>query len=173
MALEQDSVTAERLNDVVVEQAPDAVIFADVHGVIRLWNRRAEEIFGYSAAEVVGRSLNILIPERLREAHWSGFTNAVKTGETKYGGKVLTTRSAHKDGRTLYVDLSFALLRERGGSVLGALAIARDITEQHLESKALRERLRSLEARNPQALVGTQSSEASSNSRKSNKGAAS
>jgi hypothetical protein len=62
-------------------------------------------------------------------------------------GGVLTTRSVHKDGRALYVDLGFALLRDRSGNVPGALATAHDATERYLEHKALRERLRQLEAK--------------------------
>jgi PAS domain S-box-containing protein len=116
----------------IVEQAPDAIIFADRDGTIQVWNRGAETVFGYSAAEVVGSSLDVIIPERLRRAHWEGFRRAIDSGQTKYGNQVLTTRSVHKDGHRSYVDLSFGLLRDRGGAVVGALAIARDCTTRYL-----------------------------------------
>lgn len=122
----------------LVEQSPDAMIFADREGAIRLWNPAAEALFGYAAAEVLGGSLDVIIPERLRAAHWTGFRRAMATGETKYVRRVLTTRSARKDGSRLYVELSFALIKDRNGAVTGALAVARDGTERYLESQAQR-----------------------------------
>ncbi len=129
----------------IVEQAPDAIIFADRDGSIQVWNRGAETVFGYSAAEVVGRSLDVIIPERLRRAHWEGFRRAIETGQTKYGNQVLTTRSVHKDGSKLYVDLSFGLVRDRAGAVTGALAIGRDCTTRYLSDSALQARVSELE----------------------------
>lgn len=129
----------------IVEQAPDAVIFADRDGAIRVWNRGAETVFGYAAAEALGNSLDLIIPERLRRAHWEGFRRAIDTGQTKYVDRVLTTRSAHKDGSKLYVDLSFGLLKDRAGAVTGALAIGRDCTTRYLSDSALRARVLELE----------------------------
>jgi PAS domain S-box-containing protein len=133
------------LHEAIVQQAPDAIIFADRDGAIRVWNRAAESIFGYAAAEVLGQSLDIIIPERLRAAHWAGFDKALATGETKYAGRVLTTRSMHKDGRRLYVDLSFSLVKDDSGGFAGALAIARDTTERYLAERDLRARVAELE----------------------------
>ena len=133
------------LYQAIVEQSPEAFIFADTSGTIRLWNRGAEAIFGYAPAEVLGRSLDVIIPEQLRTAHWTGFRNALATGVTKYAGHVLTTRSMHKDGRRLYVDLSFALVKDNGGSVTGALAIGRDATARYVADKELRARVAQLE----------------------------
>lgn len=120
----------------IVEQAPDAIIFADREGAIRVWNRGAEAIFGYAAAEVLGNSLDVIIPERLRRAHWEGFRRAIDTGQTKFGARVLTTRSVHKDGSKLYVDLSFGLIRDEAGAIAGALAVGRDCTARHIERAA-------------------------------------
>jgi len=120
----------------IVEQAPDAIIFADREGAIRVWNRGAEAVFGYTAAEVLGNSLDVIIPERLRRAHWEGFRRAIDTGQTKFGGRVLTTRSVHKDGSKLYVDLSFGLIRDEAGAIAGALAVGRDCTARHIERAA-------------------------------------
>lgn len=120
----------------IVDQAPDALIFADVQGVIRHWNRAAETLFGHPAVEVIGKSLDVIIPERLRQAHWAGYHRAIASGVTKYGNRVLTTRSATRDGRKLYVELSFALVKSRDGTVAGALASARDGTERYLASHA-------------------------------------
>ena len=147
MELSKDSLVQAPLSDALVEQAPDAVIFADAQGAIRVWNPRAQQVFGYTASEALGQSLNIIIPEHLRAAHWRGFEAAFATHEEKYAGRVLTTRSVHKDGRTLYVDLSFALIEDLSGTVLGALAIARDSTERYQKHKELLERVSQLEAK--------------------------
>src|SRR5450759_3746021 len=120
----------------IVEQAPDAIIFADREGAIRVWNHRAEAVFGYAAAEVLGNTLDLIIPERFRHAHWEGFRRAVDSGQTKYGDRVLTTRSVHKDGSKLYVDLSFGLIRNEAGAIAGALAVGRDCTARHIERAA-------------------------------------
>ncbi|HEX4522267.1 MAG TPA: PAS domain S-box protein [Casimicrobiaceae bacterium] len=134
------------LSQAIVDQAPDAIIFADRDGMIRLWNRGAERIFGYAAAEALGASLDLIIPERFRRAHWEGFRRAIDTGRTKYADRALTTRSAHRDGSKLYVDLSFGLVTDDGGMILGALAIGRDCTERYAADAALRSRLIALES---------------------------
>jgi len=129
----------------LVEQSPDAMIFADREGAIRVWNRAAEIVFGYSKAEALGESLNIIIPERLRSAHWAGFDRALAAGETKYAGQVLTTRSAHKDGGKLYVDLSFAMVKDTGGAIIGVLATARECAKRYEAERALRTHVAELE----------------------------
>jgi len=133
------------LSGAIIEQAPDAIIFADREGLIRVWNAGAERLFGYAAAEVTGRTLDVIIPERLRQAHWDGFNAALESGRTKYDGRALTTRSTHKDGSRLYVDLSFALIRDATGAVAGALAIGRDASPHRQEQSALRDRIAALE----------------------------
>ena len=129
----------------IVEQAPDAIIFADREGMIRTWNRAAETVFGYGAAEVLGGSLDVIIPERLRRAHWEGFRRAIESGQTRLGARALTTRSVHKDGSKLYVELSFGLIRNGAGAIAGALAVGRDCTARHLADSALRARVAELE----------------------------
>lgn len=129
----------------IVVEAPDAIIFADRLGAIRVWNGSAEALFGYCAAEVLGGSLDLIIPERFRRAHWEGFHQAIDAGRTKHGRRVLTTRSMHKDGSTLYVDLSFSLVRNADGTVAGAMAVARDCSERYRSERALRARLAELE----------------------------
>jgi PAS domain S-box-containing protein len=130
----------------LVEQAPDAMIFAGRDGVIRVWNAAAERIFGYRAADAVGQSLDIIIPEKLREAHWAGYDRALAAGETKYRGQSLPTRAARQDGSEMYVELSFAIVRDGDGAVAGAMAQARDITERFERERAMRRRPRELEA---------------------------
>ena len=120
----------------IIEQAQDAVIFADREGVIRLWNRGAEVIFGYGASEAVGRSLDMIVPERFRAAHNEGYRRAMESGILRCDGRVLTTRSQHKYGSRLYVDLSFGVVRDEAGHVTGAFAIGRDCTARQMEQAA-------------------------------------
>jgi len=108
----------------IVEQAPDAMIFADREGTIRVWNIRAEEMFGYAASEATGRSLDLIIPQHLRAAHWQAFHQAIAAGRTRLDGKPLLTRATHQDGSKLYVELAFGIVSDARG-VLGALATAR------------------------------------------------
>jgi PAS domain S-box-containing protein len=135
-----------RLSQALVAQLADAVIFADRAGVIQVWNAGAGAVFGYGADEVLGRRLDVLIPERLRPAHWAAFDTAVDEGQMKHGRDSMTTRSMHKDGRHLYVDLSFALVKDEAGQVLGSVAVARDITARFQAEKEARKRLAQLEA---------------------------
>jgi PAS domain S-box-containing protein len=125
----------------IVEQMADAVVFADVEGRIRLWNPAAA-LYGFAEAEALGQSLDLMIPENLRKAHWEGFDRAVRSGATRLGGQATITRALHKSGKRLYVDLSFALVRGPSGSVIGAVAVGRDATARHEQEKALRQRPR-------------------------------
>jgi PAS domain S-box-containing protein len=121
-----DSLDLFRL---VVEQAPDGIIFTDREGVIQIWNSAAAELFGYLPAEAVGRPLDIIIPEHLRHAHWEGFGKALASGHTKHGTGALKTRATHKAGHKLYVSLAFSIVKDREGKVIGAMATARPFTE--------------------------------------------
>ncbi|TMS58470.1 PAS sensor domain-containing protein [Imbroritus primus] len=130
----------------IVAQTSDAIIATDRGGVIRVWNAGAERLFGHRQSEMLGGSLDVIIPETLRKAHWIGFDRAVVSGQMKYSGEVMTTRSMHKDGRKLYIDMSFNLLRDASDQVVGVLAIARDCTARYEAERAMRTRLRELEA---------------------------
>lgn len=116
----------------ILTDLPDALVYADKQGVIRAWNAGAEAVFGFSAAEALGQSLDLIVPERLRAAHWLGFDRAMARGTTSHGAEVRTTRGTHKDGRKLYVDMSFGVVRGEDGAALGSVAMARDATARHL-----------------------------------------
>ncbi len=131
----------------LLDQAPDGVIFADREGVIREWNAAAEAIFGHASAEALGQSLDLIVPERFREAHWTGFDRALEAGDTKYRGQALPTRSVRKDGTDIYVELTFTIVHDTDGAVIGALAHARDITERFAREREQRQRIRELEER--------------------------
>ena len=131
----------------LIEDLADAMIFTDRDGLIRVWNSGAEAVFGHRADEIIGKSLDVLIPDRLRSGHWAGFDTAIETGQLKHMRQSMTTRSIHKDGSDLYIDVSFALVRDDTGLVLGAVAVARDVTDRFKAERDARKRLAELEAR--------------------------
>ena len=126
------------LTDSIIAHAADALIFADVQGVIRIWNAAAAAVFGFAASEAVGQSLDLIVPERLRQAHWTAFHRAMASGTTRLGGRATITRALSKSGQPLYVEMSFAVVRDPSGPVAGAVAIARDATRRYQEEKARR-----------------------------------
>lgn len=103
----------------------DALIYADREGIIRWWNPGAETLFGFTREEAEGASLDIMIPEKIRAAHWQGFHSAVETGVSKYYGKVMRTRGIHKTHGKVYIELSLNLVKNPAGEVLGSIAMAR------------------------------------------------
>jgi len=119
----------------ILDQSGDAVIFADASGVIEIWNRAAESLFGYSAQEVATATMDLIIPEKLRAAHWAGFRRAMETGTTRLSGRPTITRATHKSGARLYVEMTFAVVRAPEGTALGAVAVARDATERYEQSR--------------------------------------
>ncbi len=134
------------ISGLLVDQAPDAIIFADLSGIIRLWNAAAERIFGFDADTAIGASLDIIIPESFREAHWLGFDRAIAESLTKYVGQALPTRALRADGTEFYVELSFAIILDNEGKALGSVAHARDIDERYSKERSNRKRLKELEA---------------------------
>ncbi len=125
----------------IVEDAPDVIIFADREGVIRLWNAGARAVFGYEPEEALGQTLDLIVPERLRERHWEGFNRVMATGVTRYGRELLAVPAIGKDGGRISVEFSVVMLRDAGGKPLGVAAILRDVTQRWQEQRRLRERL--------------------------------
>jgi len=131
----------------IVQDAPEAIIFADRHGTIRLWNAGAEAIFGYRADEAVGQSLDLIVPEKQRGPHWDGYRSVMATGVTRYGRELLKVPALRKDGSRISLEFSILLVRDGAGQPVGAAAIIRDVTERWQQERALRERLAALEDR--------------------------
>jgi PAS domain S-box-containing protein len=104
----------------VVNAAPEAVVVTDPEGIVRLWNGGAEAMFGSPAAEAVGRSLGLIIPEKQRAAHWKGYHQTMETGYTKYGDRLLAVPALHRDGHRLSIEFSVALLRDETGASSGS-----------------------------------------------------
>jgi PAS domain S-box-containing protein len=142
--MENDSEAA--LAELLIEQAPDAIIFAGTDGMIRTWNAAATTMFGFAAGEAIGQSLDIIIPEPFRERHWTAYDRALEAGDTKYRGQSLPTRAQRKGGEQFYVELGFAIVHDPGGAVIGALAHARDITARFETERTARRHLREVEA---------------------------
>jgi PAS domain S-box-containing protein len=125
--MEEQPELAER----ILDQVADAVVCADRSGTIIRWNRASTALFGHSAEEALGQGVELIIPDHLRAAHRSGFDAAMTTGATRLQGRATLTRALHKSGRRLYVEMSFAIVKgDTEGEVLGAVAVARDVTER-------------------------------------------
>lgn len=147
--MKNDSFVAGTTYQNILACMSEAMIFADLEGIIQIWNPGAEFIFGHTSIEAVGESLNLIIPEHLRKAHWDGFHQAVGRGSTTHGRRSIITRSLHKSGEQLYVDMSFAIVKNQAGETIGSTAVARNATARHLEDKSLRRQLAELTVKSP------------------------
>ena len=127
--------TEKSLNDAIVDQMAEALIYANRNGVIERWNAAAQAMFGFGAAEALGHNLDLMIPEHLRAAHWRGFDAAMASGTTRLQGRPTLTRALHKAGHKLYVEMSFSVIRDQTGSAIGSVAVARDVTERVVREK--------------------------------------
>jgi len=148
-----DVLTHQSLCESIVEQIPLAIIFGDREGIVRLWNAGAEAMFGWSADEALGKSMEMIIPEKHRVRHWEGYFHVMETGLTKYGQNVLAVPALTKDGRRISVEFNIALLKTADGRILGAAASIQDVTARWERDKALRVRLAELEAKLKSATV--------------------
>ena len=140
-----ETSSREWLYQQIVERAQDAIIFADREGIIRLWNSGAEAIFGYSAAEAVGQTLDLIVPEKMRERHWEGYRKVMDTGVTRYGSDVLAVPALNKNDSRMSVEFTIVLLQDDTGKPQGTAAIMRDVTERWQKEKELKKRLKELE----------------------------
>lgn len=132
----------------MLREMPDAVIYADAKGQIGFWNGGAERIFGFTEAEALGESLDIIIPENLRQRHWAGYDETMRTGKTSYGaGDVLAVPALRKDGSRISVEFTVVPFRDRPGTMVGIAAVLRDVTKRFEETKSLRREVRSLKTR--------------------------
>jgi PAS domain S-box-containing protein len=131
----------------LVAAAGDAVVAADPKGRITLWNAAAQRIFGFTPAEALGQSLDLIIPGRLRERHWQGYGKVMHSGETRYGAEVLRVPALRKDGRPLSIAFTVTLLKRDDGTVESIVAILRDDTARWNEERALKKRVADLEAK--------------------------
>lgn len=131
----------------VLEKARDAIIVADREGLVTFWNEGAERIFGHSRDEALGRSLDLIIPERLRERHWDGYRKVMATGVTRYGDEMLAVPALRRDGGRLSIEFTILLVRDEAGDLLGTAAFIRDVTARWEKERELKKRLAELEAK--------------------------
>lgn len=143
----EEALMEDSLYRQIVEASPDAIILGDTKGIIRLWNAGAQAIFGFTAEEAIGQSMDIIIPERLRARHWEGYHKVMATGVSRYGsGDVLAVPAMTKDGRTISIEFTIQMLKGAGGEILGPVATVRDVTKRFQREKEMTRRLKELEA---------------------------
>jgi PAS domain S-box-containing protein len=129
-----------KLGDALLQSMSDAIISSDSDGRITFWNPGAERIFGFSRSEAIGQSLDLIIPERLRARHWEGYTDVMRTGESRYGqGDLLSVPALRKDGTRLSIEFTIVPLKDVAGAMAGMVAILRDVTARFEELRALRQ----------------------------------
>jgi len=129
--------------EMFVQAAGDGMVAAGADGRIILWNPAAERIFGFMAEEALGRSLDLIIPERFRDRHWAGYREVMRTGQTRYASEVLRVPALHKDGTPLSIAFTVALISSARGYAIAA--IVRDETKRWNEERELRRRVADLE----------------------------
>src|SRR5690242_14863964 len=129
---------AAKFSSTLISAMADAVIYADAEGIVRFWNPGAERIFGFSGTEAVGQSLDMIIPESLRQRHWAGFNETMRTGSSRYqAGEVLAVPAIRKDGSRISVEFTIVPFRD-ADRLVGIAAVMRDVTQRFEEMKALR-----------------------------------
>ena len=132
----------EHFADRLIAGMSDAIVYADADGVIRRWNRGAARIFGFTEAEAIGRSLDLIIPENLRSRHWEGYRATMRTGQSRYGdGQVLSVPAVRKDGARISVEFTIVPFTDDAGRMIGIAAIMRDATARFEELRSLRREL--------------------------------
>jgi PAS domain S-box-containing protein len=130
-----------------MNELPAAIIFGARDGVVRLWNAGAEAMFGWRAEEAIGKSMDIIIPEKHQPRHWEGYARVMQTGVTKYGKSVLAVPALTKDGRRISIEFNVALIKDADGQILGVAANIQDVTARWERDKALHARLAELESK--------------------------
>jgi PAS domain S-box-containing protein len=132
------------LPEAILATQSDAIVAADQDGIVRYWNPGAQRLFGYSSDETTGRTLDLIVPQRLRERHWDGYRRVMTTGKSRYGvADVLSVPALRKDGTTISVEFTVTLLQSEG-RVIGIAAIMRDVSSRFEEMRALKRRLAEL-----------------------------
>ena len=132
----------DRLAETILSTRSDAIVSADRDGIIDFWNPGAERLFGYSREEAVSRSLDLVIPERLRKRHWDGYSRVMQTGQSRYGqGDLLSVPALRKDGAIISVEFTVVPLKNEAEQMIGMAAIMRDVTARYNEMRALKQAL--------------------------------
>ena len=140
-----DAFWRETAARIVADSTLDAVIYADRSGTIRLWNDAAETLFGHTADHAIGQSLDLIIPEKHRGAHWTGWDRVMDSGRTRYGHDPLSAPGVKANGERVSLEFSIVMLKDDAGEIEGIAAILRDVSKRWEREKALRAKVRELE----------------------------
>ena len=144
--MSKETPTEEWLVGTIVAASSDAIMFSDREGLIRLWNSGAERMFGFTAEEALGQSLDLIIPGNLRGRHWDGYWRVMQSGSSHYSVDLLSAPALRKDGTRISTEFSMVLVKDEAGQMLGVSAIIRDVTARWQREKELKERIKALEA---------------------------
>lgn len=129
----------QRLGLALLNSPAEAIVYSDREGLIRFWNEGAERVFGFTAEEALGQSLDIMIPERQRQRHWEGYDEVMRTGVSRYGsGDLLSVPATRKDGSRISVEFTIVPLKDAEGRMMGMASVMRDVTARFDELKTLR-----------------------------------
>jgi len=132
----------DTLAKAVLSTRSDAIVASDEKGAITFWNSGAERIFGFAPEEALGQSLDIIIPEQLRERHWVGYREVMGGRKSRYGeGDILAVPAIRKDGSRISVEFTIAPMYDAGGKMTGMASILRDVTKRFEELRALKKML--------------------------------
>lgn len=124
--LARESEISKQLLAAIVSSAEDAIVSKDLNSIITSWNEGAEQTFGYSASEVVGQSMRVIIPDD-RQSEEDRILSRIRHGERVHHFETIRRR---KDGRLIPVSLGVSPIRLASGEIIGASHVARDISEQ-------------------------------------------
>jgi PAS domain S-box-containing protein len=146
---QKQAVETAQLTAALVEYSDDAIIGGTLEGVITSWNPAAERMYGYSRAEIVGRSGSILYPQE-RSGEIYSVLGRIRAGQAV---ERLETTRVRKDGSVFPVSLTIAPMRDEEGAVVGASAVHRDVTEQR-EAFELAQRMTAIVESSDDAIIG-------------------
>lgn len=150
------SFNLDRFCRTLAQEAADAIIYADAAGQIVFWNKGAERIFGFSQAEALGKALDIIIPENLRQRHWEGYDATMRSGKTRYGaGDLLAVPALRKGGARISIEFTVIPFHDETGGMAGIAAILREVTKRFEETKALRKKLAEYERQTTSTAVAS------------------
>jgi len=138
----QGFAQSDLLAEAILSTRSDAIVTADRDGIIRFWNPGAERIFGHAGNEAIGQTLDLIIPERLRQRHWDGYRRTIESGKSRYGeGDLLSVPAIRKDGTTVSIEFTIVPLKDASGQIIGMVALMRDVTRRFEEIRALKRKL--------------------------------
>jgi PAS domain S-box-containing protein len=120
----------------LITSVGDGIMASDAKGLITLWNPACTRLFGFTEAEAMGKSLDLIIPQRQQKPHWEGYDKTMATGITKYGNDVLRVPAMHKDGHTLSIAFTVSMLHDESVKFAQERTLKKRITELEMELAA-------------------------------------